>query len=329
MRRIAESLVRREYGEAGAGVPVPAAAEDGPVGSPGSLAGCRWPRPGGLFVKNTFAGGASPGLPRAHRGAGRPAKRLHYGHARESRCLEPRRQRKRSPLGSTAGRCTGSRWLLRISSRWPAWTDCRIKDPGGECGERRRGVNDAAAVGGRNHPGQAEPPRVRLRRNGREPTFRTRTKSLGYRAYNGRIQLGLRRRRGGGECPAALGTDTGGTIRIPASLCGIVGLKPTYGRVSKRGVLPLSWSLDHVGPMTRSVEDAAIVLHVIAGNDPQDAVVGGRAGPGLRSLARGGVRGLRIGLPNQFFFENVDPEVEAAVRSAVACWRRWAPRSAM
>ena len=62
----------------------------------------------------------------------------------------------------------------------------------------------------------------------------------------------------GGECPAALGTDTGGSIRIPASLCGIVGLKPTYGRVSKRGVLPLSWSLDHVGPMTRTVADAAI-----------------------------------------------------------------------
>ena len=91
----------------------------------------------------------------------------------------------------------------------------------------------------------------------------------------------------GGECPAALGTDTGGSIRIPASLCGIVGLKPTYGRVSKRGVLPLSWSLDHVGPMTRSVEDAAIVLQVIAGHDPTGWVVGGRAGPGLRSLARG------------------------------------------
>ena len=69
-----------------------------------------------------------------------------------------------------------------------------------------------------------------------------------------------------GECPAALGTDTGGSIRIPASLCGIVGLKPTYCRVSKRGVLPLSWSLDHVGPMTRTVEDAGIILQAIVEN---------------------------------------------------------------
>jgi len=120
-----------------------------------------------------------------------------------------------------------------------------------------------------------------------------------------------------GECPAALGTDTGGSIRIPSSLCGIVGLKPTYGRVSKRGVLPLSWSLDHVGPMARSVEDAAIVLQAIAGHDPSDgSSVDEPVSDYVRALD-GGVRGLRIGIPNLFFFENVDPEVEALVRSAV------------
>src|SRR3990172_5560884 len=125
----------------------------------------------------------------------------------------------------------------------------------------------------------------------------------------------------GGECPAALGTDTGGSIRIPASLCGIVGLKPTYGRVSKRGVLPLSWSLDHVGPMTRTVEDAAIVLQAIAGHDPSDGSSVDEPVPDyLRSL-EGGVRGLRIGVPNQFFFDNVYPEVEALVRSAVSLFR--------
>jgi aspartyl-tRNA(Asn)/glutamyl-tRNA(Gln) amidotransferase subunit A len=122
----------------------------------------------------------------------------------------------------------------------------------------------------------------------------------------------------GGECPAALGTDTGGSIRIPASLCGIVGLKPTYGRVSKRGVLPLSWSLDHVGPMTRTVEDAAIVLQAVAGHDPMDGSSVDEPVPDYARSLEGGVRGLRIGLPKQFFFENVDPEVEAAVRSAVA-----------
>ena len=122
----------------------------------------------------------------------------------------------------------------------------------------------------------------------------------------------------GGECAAALGTDTGGSIRIPASLCGIVGLKPTYGRVSKRGVLPLSWSLDHVGPMTRTVEDAAIVLHAIAGHDPMDGSTVDEPVPDYVRSLEAGVRGLRIGMPKQFFFENVGAEVETAVRSAVA-----------
>jgi len=121
----------------------------------------------------------------------------------------------------------------------------------------------------------------------------------------------------GGECAAALGTDTGGSIRIPASLCGIVGLKPTYGRVSKRGVLPLSWSLDHVGPMTRAVEDAALILQAIAGRDAADDSTSDEPVPDYTQTLRGGVQGLRIGIPKQFFFESVDPEVESAVRSAI------------
>jgi len=120
-----------------------------------------------------------------------------------------------------------------------------------------------------------------------------------------------------GECAAALGTDTGGSIRIPASLCGIVGLKPTYGRVSRRGVLPLSWSLDHVGPMTRTVADAALILQAIAGHDPKDASTSEEPVPDYTQALRGGVHGLRIGVPKQFFFENVDSEVERAVRSAI------------
>ena len=120
-----------------------------------------------------------------------------------------------------------------------------------------------------------------------------------------------------GECAAALGTDTGGSIRIPASLCGIVGLKPTYGHVSKRGVLPLSWSLDHVGPMTRTVEDAAIVLQAIAGRDADDASTVGEPVPDYMQMLRQGVQGLRIGIAKEFFFENLHPEVESAVRSAI------------
>ena len=125
----------------------------------------------------------------------------------------------------------------------------------------------------------------------------------------------------GGECLAALGSDTGGSIRIPASLCGIVGLKPTYGRVSRRGVLPLSWSLDHVGPMTRSVEDAAIVLQAIAGYDTGDESSSREAVPDYRSALKGGLKGLRIGAPKQFFFDALDPEVEAAVRQALGVFQ--------
>jgi aspartyl-tRNA(Asn)/glutamyl-tRNA(Gln) amidotransferase subunit A len=120
-----------------------------------------------------------------------------------------------------------------------------------------------------------------------------------------------------GECFAALGTDTGGSIRIPASLCGVVGLKPTFGRVSRRGVIPLSWSLDHVGPLTRSVEDAALVLQAIAGHDPLDASSTAEPVPDYTARLRDGVKGLRIGVPREFFFDNVDPEVAAAVRKAI------------
>lgn len=119
-----------------------------------------------------------------------------------------------------------------------------------------------------------------------------------------------------GECFAALGTDTGGSIRIPASLCGIVGLKPTFGRVSRRGVIPLSWSLDHAGPFARSVEDATIVLQAIAGHDPLDASSSPEPVPNYSAGLRDGVKGLRIGVPREFFFDTVDSEVESAVRKA-------------
>ena len=108
-----------------------------------------------------------------------------------------------------------------------------------------------------------------------------------------------------GILPFATGTDTGGSIRVPASFCGIVGLKPTFGRVNIRGVLPLGFSQDHVGPLTRTVRDAAIAFHAMA-DDPTGYVP--LAGPDLG--------GLRIGRPTNFFMERVDPEVEVAVRAA-------------
>jgi aspartyl-tRNA(Asn)/glutamyl-tRNA(Gln) amidotransferase subunit A len=108
-----------------------------------------------------------------------------------------------------------------------------------------------------------------------------------------------------GILPLATGTDTGGSIRVPASFCGIVGLKPTFGRVNVRGVLPLGFSQDHVGPLTRTVRDAAIAFQAMA-DDPTDYV----------PPADSDLTGLRIGLPQNFFMQQVDPEVEASVRAA-------------
>ncbi len=120
-----------------------------------------------------------------------------------------------------------------------------------------------------------------------------------------------------GECLAALGTDTGGSVRIPAALCGITGLKPTYGRVSVHGAVPLAWSLDHVGPMCRTAEDCALVLAAIAGHDDRDRTTADVPVPDYPSLLDGGARGLRIGVPREHFFEQVDEEVAGAVSAAL------------
>jgi aspartyl-tRNA(Asn)/glutamyl-tRNA(Gln) amidotransferase subunit A len=118
--------------------------------------------------------------------------------------------------------------------------------------------------------------------------------------------------------PLAVGTDTGGSIRVPASYCGITGLKATFGRVPRHGVMPLSWTLDHAGPMTRSVADNALMLGVMAGHDPRDptslrAPVDDYAGALREDLA-----GVRIGVPADWFFAVCDPQVEAATRAAIA-----------
>lgn len=124
-----------------------------------------------------------------------------------------------------------------------------------------------------------------------------------------------------GECMVGLGSDTGGSIRIPAAVCGTVGLKPTYGRISRRGVASLSWSLDHVGPLTRNVVDAAHVLAATAGFDRADPATVDVPVPDyvaeLAAVAGRGVQGLRVGVPGNFYFDHVDPEVEASVRAAI------------
>ena len=119
-----------------------------------------------------------------------------------------------------------------------------------------------------------------------------------------------------GLVPVALGSDTGGSVRIPAALCGIVGLKTTVGRISRAGVYPLSWSLDSVGPLTRSVEDAALVFQVLQGADAGDeTTIGVTPQDVLRGL-RDGVKNLRIAFAETVFFDGLEPEIEAAVREA-------------
>jgi len=121
-----------------------------------------------------------------------------------------------------------------------------------------------------------------------------------------------------GLAMGALGTDTGGSIRLPAGCCGIAGLKPTYGRVSRAGVMPLSWSMDHVGPMAPTVGDAALLLGVIAGADPQDATSSPRAVPDYAGALSEPIVGLRVGVPENYYFRGLHPEMEAGVRRAVA-----------
>jgi Asp-tRNAAsn/Glu-tRNAGln amidotransferase A subunit and related amidases len=119
-------------------------------------------------------------------------------------------------------------------------------------------------------------------------------------------------------CAGALGSDTGGSIRLPAAACGVVGLKPTYGRVSRTGAMALSWSYDHLGPLTLTVRDCALLLGVMAGHDPADATSSAREVPDYLAALDAPVRDLRIGVPENYYFDKLHPEVERAVREAIA-----------
>jgi aspartyl-tRNA(Asn)/glutamyl-tRNA(Gln) amidotransferase subunit A len=124
-----------------------------------------------------------------------------------------------------------------------------------------------------------------------------------------------------GEAMIALGTDTGGSIRQPAALCGVVGMKPTYGRVSRYGLIAFASSLDQVGPFTRSVEDAAIVLEAMAGHDPLDATSSNRPNDVLRDL-EAGVKGMRLGVPREYYeVEGIEAGVKAAIAKAIKSFR--------
>lgn len=129
-----------------------------------------------------------------------------------------------------------------------------------------------------------------------------------------------------GFCPGALGSDTGGSIRIPASLCGMVGLKPTRGRVSLRGVIPLSWNLDHAGPLARCVQDVALLLQHMAGYDEQDPYSANHPVEDYLADLEGGVRGWRVAFASGEFFEQADPSVLEVVHPAAQVFERLGAR---
>jgi aspartyl-tRNA(Asn)/glutamyl-tRNA(Gln) amidotransferase subunit A len=116
---------------------------------------------------------------------------------------------------------------------------------------------------------------------------------------------------------ASMGSDTAASIRLPAALCGVVGLKPTYGRVSCHGVIALSWSLDTVGPLARTAEDCALVLQAVAGHDPKDPVSVRAPVPDYAAALDRDIRGLRVGVPREHFFQNTSPEVADLTRAAI------------
>ena len=120
------------------------------------------------------------------------------------------------------------------------------------------------------------------------------------------------------ECIASIGSDTGGSIRQPAALCGIVGLKPTYGRVSRFGLIAFASSLDQIGPFTKDVEDCAIMMNVLAGFDPKESTSVAAEVPDYRQFAGRDIKGWKVGIPKEYFVEGIDPEVDSAIKKAIA-----------
>jgi aspartyl-tRNA(Asn)/glutamyl-tRNA(Gln) amidotransferase subunit A len=125
------------------------------------------------------------------------------------------------------------------------------------------------------------------------------------------------------ECIAALGTDTGGSIRQPASCCGVVGLKPTYGRVSRYGLVAFASSLDQIGPITKDVEDCAILMNAISSYDPYDSTSVNVEAPDYKQFLIKDVKGIRIGMPEEYFVEGMDPDVERSVKEAIDRFKEW------
>ena len=236
-----------------------------------------------------LACGGRSGLPRPNRQRwspgstpSSPSPADEAGHGAKARAERDRRWR------ASAVRCTASRSALKdifavAGVRMTAGSKILAENVASEDAEATTRLRTAGAV----IPGKLNLHEFAFGATGVNPHYGPARNPWDTERITGGSSSGSGAAVAAGECPAALGTDTGGSIRIPASLCGIVGLKPTYGRVSKRGVLPLSWSLDHIGPMTRTVEDAAIVLAGHRRLRPRGSVLAWTSRSRLRTLARG------------------------------------------
>ena len=187
---------------------------------------------------------------------------------------------------------------------------------------RGRGNHQALEGCGRRHARQDDNARVRRRPGDHQPPLRHRAKPLGYGAHRRRLERWFGRRLRGGARARAIGTDTGGSIRNPSSLCGGVGFKATHGRVSLRGICPNSLSFDHPGPMTRTARDAGLMLQAIAGYDAQDSKSHNVPVPDYTASLEDGVRGSRILVCPDFHGDaEVDSEIMAAFEAAVEVFR--------
>ena len=171
-------------------------------------------------------------------------------------------------------------------------------------------MREKAQEGGRRHHREMQHARVRGGLHHREPPLRPVPKPLGHRAGLGRIERRFGRAVAAFMCPAAVGTDTGGSIRGPASACGTMGLKPTYGRVSLRGIFPNSPSLDHAGPLARTARDCGLMLQAMAGYDPADAGSEDRETPDFCALIGQGIEGMRFGLCEDLHLSENDESVQ-------------------
>ena len=206
--------------------------------------------------------------------------------------------------------CTcGSRILKGYVSPYDATAVARIRAEGGIlCGRTNM---DEFAMGSTN-----ENSAFHLTRNPRHPDY-----------VPGGSSGGSAAAVSGGMALAALGSDTGGSVRLPAAFCGCVGLKPSYGRVSRYGLTAFASSLDQIGPLTRDVRDAAILLEVMSGHDEMDATSLDVPVPVYSDALREDLKGMTIGLPREYFVSGMDPEVEAAVQAAVECCRSLGART--